>query len=460
MPFFSKITALEKSIIIGLMKWKIAPFLIAALLLAVLLTAWLLAPRVEGIEPVESPLHGVQPLSISFSRPMNPETVESNILFQPPIQGNFSWNEKLNKVSFVPRKSWPPGEPITVQVESGARSRLNLPLLGEKSWTFMVSPTLLVYLWPADGKSNLYQANPDTGENQALTFEKNGVLDYSVTPDGLSIVYSVVNEEGEGLIVSLDRLSGTTTTLIECSPGLCRAPQISPDGSTLAYSFISPDAGVQPGVRVYDLDKNTGIFLGDPEDYLDHLMWSPAGWLSFYNYTQQRYVFWDPVSSQEITLPNETGGDGSWSGDGKYFVSSEILFISETLAPRHLLLYDLSAETLLDLSQGNFLEDLNPSFSHQDLFLAFSRKSLDPQEWSPGRQLWIMDLGAGEGIPLTAAVDYHHTSFSWHPDDTKLAYVRYNQAKLSDPPEIWLINPDGTENTRLIINGFAPSWIP
>jgi len=46
------------------------------------------------------------------------------------------------------------------------------------------------------------------------------------------------------------------------------------------------------------------------------------------------------------------------------------------------------------------------------------------QEWSPGRQLWIMDLEDGEGIPLTAAVDYHHTSISWHPGDTKLAYVR------------------------------------
>lgn len=336
MPLFSKITALEISIIIGLMKWKIALILIAVLLLTVLLTAWLLAPRVEEFDPGESPLHGLQPLSISFSRPMNPETVESNISFQPPIQGDFSWNESLNKISFVPHTSWPPGEPITVQVESGAQSRLKLPLLGEKYWTHMVSPTLLVYLWPADGKSNLYQANPESGENQALTSGTNGVLDYSVTSDGLSIIYSLVNENGESLIVSLDRLSGVTTTLIECSPDLCRAPHISPDGSYLAYSFISQDAGVQPGVRIYDLEKNTGIFLGDPEDTLDHLMWSPAGWLSFYNYTQQRYVFWNPISSQEIILPNETGGDGSWSGDGRYFISSEILFISETLAPRRL----------------------------------------------------------------------------------------------------------------------------
>ncbi|MCJ7718111.1 MAG: Ig-like domain-containing protein [Anaerolineales bacterium] len=442
------------------MKWKTALILIATLLLSVIFTAWLIAPRVEKFEPAASPLHGQQQLSLSFSRPMNPETVESNISFEPPIQGDFTWNETLDRVIFSPHKSWPSGDTITVQVKSGARSNFRLPLLGEKSWTLAVSPTLLVYLWPADGKSNLYQTNPETGENQTLTSEKNGVLDYSVTPDGLRILYSVLDENGDSLIVSLDRLTGTTSTLIECSPDLCRSPQISPNGVYLAYSFISRDSKIQPGVRVYNLDNDTAIILGDPEDSLDHILWSPAGWLSYYSYSQQRYVFWNPISSRELTLPNETGGDGSWSGDGRYFISSEILFISDTLAPRHLMLFDLSEETLVDLSQGNFLEDLNPSFSHLGLFLAFSRKSLDPQEWSPGRQLWILDLDGGEGIPLTSSVDYHHTSFIWHPDDSALAYVRYNQAKLSDPPEIWLINPDGTDNLRLIINGFAPAWIP
>ena len=71
-----------------------------------------------------------------------------------------------------------------------------------------------------------------------------------------------------------------------------------------------------------------------------------------------------------------------------------------------------------------------------------------------------MDIEGGQISQLTDAVDYHHTSFVWHPAGNQLAYVRYNQAKLSDPPEIWLINKDGTNNLRLIINGFAPTWIP
>jgi len=71
---WSQKTGWEMSIIIGSMKWKRTAFLIATILLVGfgLFTAWLLAPRVEIIEPVGSPLHGRQPLSISFSRPMNP----------------------------------------------------------------------------------------------------------------------------------------------------------------------------------------------------------------------------------------------------------------------------------------------------------------------------------------------------------------------------------------------------
>ena len=71
-----------------------------------------------------------------------------------------------------------------------------------------------------------------------------------------------------------------------------------------------------------------------------------------------------------------------------------------------------------------------------------------------------MDINTGDDQPLTDEVDFHHTSFAWHPDGDQLAFVRYNQAKLSDPPEIWLINRDGSNSLRLIINGFAPAWIP
>jgi Tol biopolymer transport system component len=235
---------------------------------------------------------------------------------------------------------------------------------------------------------------------------------------------------------------------------------LSPDGIHLAFELIPQSGNLPPGVRVFDLEEETLINPGDEDDHLENPSWSSSGVLAYYNQSQKGYGFWNPATEENQFLPNETGGDGTWSPDGRFFVCSEIQFTSQTLAPRHLLLYNLEEETLQDLTRGRFLEDLNPSFAPQELVLAFSRKSLEPQNWSPGRQLWLMNILNSENTQLTDALDYHHSSFAWHPDGAQLAYVRYNQAALSEPPEIWLIKTDGSDNLRLIINGFAPSWIP
>lgn len=442
------------------MNWKTWFFLGVGLVVISLLIGWQMAPRVEEIKPSTGDLHGRQPIQVSFSRPMKPTSFETHLILSPSMAGVLTWNDDATLLTFTPNKTWPSGETAAVQITAGAQSRILLPTLREYKSEIPISPTLLIYLWPADGKSNLYLSNPETGENQALTSEESGVLDYSISAEGDQLYFSVAAENGINAIKTLNRLTGQTSRVEECDHGLCTSPRISPDGNFLAYEFISREPGILPGITVLPLNGKTRLVMGEPDQYLENPLWSPSGWLVYYDQTQKGYQFWNPDSDETRFLPNETGGDGSWSADGRYFICSEILFTSETLAPRHLLLYDLKEENLADLSNGNFLEDLNPSFSPRSLSLAFSRKSLDPALWSPGRQLWILNIEGGEFTQLTDAVDYHHTSFAWHPIENQLAFVRYNQAKLSDPPEIWVINSDGSNPLRLIINGFKPGWIP
>ena len=391
---------------------------------------------------------------------MDSDSVESQISLEPYQPGEYIWNNDLNQLTFIPNKSWPASETISLQLRSGAYSRIRLPLLGKFNIEMTVSPILLTYLWPADETSNLYLVNPISGESQALTDEVNGVLDYSISPDGERIYYSSTSENGTSRIIILNRLTGNTEQVTSCSDGLCTTPRISPDGYLLAYEYIPNEPGMLPTVRVLDIEIMTQIDLGEDNQYLEKPLWSPSGWLSFYNQTGKGYHFWNPISGEKEFLPNETGGDGSWSPDGRYFVCSEILFLSDTLAPRHLQLYDLRENTILDLSRGSYPEDLNPSFAPTGLTLAFSHKSLDPTLWTPGRELWVLNILSGENTQLSDVIDYQHTSFAWHPDGKLLAYVRYNQAALSDPPEIWMINTSGGDSLRLIINGFQPGWVP
>ena len=423
------------------------------------MTSWQLSPRVSSISPADDALHGSQPIVITFSRPMDPESVESRLTFSIDRPGDFIWNEDLKQVRYQPFSTWPAGETLVLELPYGARSRLRLPLIGGFKIEIPISPILLVYLWPADGPSNLYLANPVSGESWALTSEDGGVLDYSIFTDEEQICYSTREDDGSQIKV-LDRISGTAEAIVECKARLCTSPQISPDGTYLAYEVIPQEPGTSPTILIEDLQTGVVSDLGTENHYLETPLWSPGGWLAYYNRTLLAYQFWDPANDEIRTLPNETGGTGSWSPDGRYFITSEILFLSDTLAPRHLILFDLREETTLDLSQGSYPEDLNPRFAPDGMVLAYSHKSLDPQLWTPGRELWIIDVSTGDNTQLTDTVDFHHTSFAWHPDGDLLAFVRYNQAALSEPPEIWQINRDGSEPLRLIINGFQPGWIP
>jgi Tol biopolymer transport system component len=442
------------------MNLKTGGILLFVLVIVGLLIGWQLAPSVEEIQPAEGELRGHQPLQISFTREMDTNSVEAGINLEPGLSGDFSWDPNLQTLTFIPDQIWPPGETVSLEIGRGIRSRIRLPLLGISSASWSVPPTSLVYLWPADGGSNLYQLNPVTSQSRALTTFLNGVNDYSISPDRETIYLATATQPGSSQIIALDPSSGEDNLVLECEEGLCTSPRLSYDGSRLAYEYIAKQPGVKPTVRILNLNNGRFLDLGDTNEYLEKPLWSPVGWLSYYNQTQKGYQFWNPATEEITFIPNETGGDGSWSADGRYFLTSEIVFVSDTLAPRHLQMIDLVQETTRDLSRGNFLEDLNPSFSPLGQRFAFSRKSLNPQDWTPGRQLWIMDMETETAFPLTDEPDFQHTFFAWHPEGEQLAYVRYNQAALSDPPEIWLIQASGENPLRLIINGFAPGWIP
>lgn len=443
------------------MKWRNGSLIALGILAAGLLIGWQLSPRVSEVSPGgEEHIQGRQALTIQFNRAMDPESVESNLEILPPIEGEINWDDEGKLLSFTPQNIWPAGERVIFRLSTGLQSKFKFPSWQEFTYQWTVRPTFLVYLWPADGKSNLYQVNPENGESQTLTDHPGGVLDYSIAPNKTQLYYSFVDENGRSKIMVLDLLTRKTSSVIECEDALCTDPQLSPTGDHLAYEVIFPEPGSLPGVRILHLADQSEEDLGTENEYLENPLWSPAGWLAYYNRTRKGYQFLTPGTETSRFFPNETGGFGTWSADGRYFLTSEILFVGETLAPRHLQLYDLVEQTTQDLSVGEFLEDLNPSFSSRGLVFAFSRKSLSPQDWTPGRQLWVMDLENNQSRPLTDDVDYQHTSFAWHPDGEQLAFVRYNQATLSELPEIWLINTSSEEALRLIINGFAPGWIP
>lgn len=442
------------------MRWKTILTGIGVLIIGLLIAALQLAPRVESITAADQLIHGPQPIQFTFSRRMDPESVLAHLTLDPPYPGSLEWSEDGRQAAFIPDQSWTPGSEVSFTLSRGALSHLKLPLLRTFSESFSVSPYLLTYLWPADQTSNIYSLNPQTGDGAALTEQPEGVLDYAALPDGSALIYSTPSASAGSQIISLNRWSGEENILVECAAALCRSPVPSPDGTRLAYEIIPRQPDARPGIRLYHFRDQSTETVGSSSHYLDNPRWSSTGWLSYYNHTEQQFVLWHPEKEQEITLANQTGGPVSWDAEGRYFLFTEIYNLSDLLAPRHLLRFDLVRKNIVDLTQAGYYEDLNPAYAPEGEALAFTRKSLIPSEWIPGRQLTLLEDGEEALLQLTADIDFNHTSISWHPSGQRLAYVRHNQTQPSDPPEIWMINRDGTGKIRLVINGFAPGWIP
>jgi Tol biopolymer transport system component len=437
---------------------------------------WVNVPRLVGVYPpidaVEVP--AAAPVIMSFSYPVQLDSVREHFRSDPPREGRFETHEEM--VTFTPDVPWPGGRKITIHLETGIRSAwgLGLPSLQESTWSFTTGQTLLAYLWPSDGPADIYALDPLTGEVRRLTTQ-GGVIDFSVSWDGLAVYYAAANPEGGSDLYRLDLLeladpSGNPLepeTVMKCLRVLCSSPQISPDGKLLAYEQVALDeSGQSSDIQVWllSMEDDAQRPVGQVEHSNKDPGWSALGRLATYNATRQVYSIYDPANQETFSFSNDTGEPGTWSPDGGSYLVSEIYYIqqgdSAQIEPSHLLRYEIPSEKVLDLTVTNDVEDAYAAFSPDGRIIAFARKYLDAQRWTPGRQLWLMEEDGSDAHPLSDEPDFNHYDFSWSPDGHQIAYLRFDQVSLNKPPELWLVNVDGSDPIQLVIGGYNPRWIP
>jgi len=455
-------------------------------------------PELRDVSPSSGSSHidNQAPLRLVFSRRMDTQSIRRHLTIDPAQTGELSWQGST--LLFTPDEPWPSGKSITVSLAPGARAAgwLSLPLQEHVSWSFTIRQPRLVYLYPAGESANLYILDPETEIGKPLTDLPAGVLDFDVSPDGEYIYYSVKNLQGGSSIYRLENFNSPSgegaqtavqphsTLILACTRATCRTPKISPQGGLLAYERTAFLGGQEPTytrVWLLPLDGNpptpgqtlatqSEARLAGPDVEQTMLPeWSPQGWLSFYNNTLAAFTLLDPSGGQKVQFANDTGQPGSWSPDGNAFVAPEITFIEpgdpqrtglESIANSHLIRFDRQDGSKQDLSQAENLEDASPAYAPDGTTLAYTRKYLDIAQWTPGRQLWTMNADGSDVRQLTDDPFYHHYALAWKPGGKQLAYVRFNQTLLTEPPEIWVINPETAQARRLIVGGYAPQWIP
>ena len=424
------------------------------------------------------------PLRLTFNRPMDHASVEAALQITPQRLGSFSWQGQT--LTFIPSEPWPLSSTVTLRLDGG-RSERGLPLLGNRSWSFTVAERRLAYL-AGSTISNLWITTV-SGDIQPrpVTTETLGVYDYAISPDGTQIAYSAQRADG-GDDLRLAAVDGSAITdLVRCAGQACISPVFSPDGQKLAYERHALVAGLNgepsPGpASVYVLNLATGAT--QPVSQVDTRFprWGPDGRLAYLDSTRQAIVVQDLASGAVTYVPDGSGAMGTWSPDGGFLVFPEIIVAPEPTAPatedtgegddntthpfyNYLLRVNIATNETVNLSGAGMLEDASPTYSPRGEWLAFGRTLQINNQWTPGRQLWLMRPDGSRAHPLTGDPLYNHSAFTWSPDGALIAYMRFNTSDPGAPAETWLIDVDVANGAagagpRKLVQGYLPEWLP
>ncbi|MBL8057913.1 MAG: PD40 domain-containing protein [Anaerolineales bacterium] len=421
-------------------------------------------------------------LSLVFDQPMEAASVAAGLSLDPALPGDLAWDAAGTTLTFTPRQSWPPGGQVRLSL-AGGRSRLGLPLLERRTWSFTVGLERVAFLTGAPANLAAVSIAEDA-QPGFLTVEPYGVADYAIRPDGGQIVYAARRADGGADLRAIPIDGGDPAEVLACPGAACLAPAFSPDGTRLAYERQTPAPAADGGAgfgdpRIYVLTLATGqaALAGDPASQARSPAWTPDGRLSYYDAGRQAVAVLGAAGGVTY-IPSSSGEPGTFSPDGRYYVFPEIVLLENaitltgTLAVTenvpvsvagfysHLLRAEIATNAAQDLSGPGVVEDASPVYSVAGDWLAFGRKPLVDQAWQPGRQLWLMRADGSEARQLTETPEYNHSAFAWHPDGRRLVLMRFNAIDPNAAPEIWLINSDGTGARRLAAGGYSPEWLP
>ena len=470
-----------------LRRFSVHQLVIPGILAGFLLVAFLATPKVEKLTPAPDS-HGVPStahISLTFNQPMDANSVETRLTIDPPFSGHLEWDG--NTLVIEPLEPWPEGSAVTVQLTAGARSTRFLPMLWGQSWSFTVGAPRIIYLWPAGDQADLYTVSLDGSETTRLTEAPLGVIDYTLSNDGNRIIYAEAREDGGSDLRLIDLSSGEQSLIYSCPERVvCRALALEPEGNILAFErreFTIGAAGkpVLGVSQVWTISWNGEVkvsHVGVNGHITSNPSWSSTGWLAYYDHTLMEIALVDvtlgPQPQPFNHIPNNLGLKVSWSPDGAFLLMPEVVFpqfeVGEeegdiddlTSFYSHLYQVEVTTGITMDLTgeQVGRVEDASPVYSPDGNWIAFTRKYLEEDRWTLGRQLWIMTPDGSEARQLTDGSFYGYSSLAWSTDSSTLVCLRKNRMDLAQPGEIWLYEIEGGGHSQLVVGGYLPQWIP
>lgn len=299
------------------------------------------------------------------------------------------------------------------------------------------------------------------GREIQLTNDGQQNFDPAWSPDGKYIAYYSMKRHG---IFVMPSLGGVPKQLTEFGSH----PVWSPDGQWLAFQSVSaPDLGATPvgSANIWIVSSHGGSAKqvtqnGSPFGSQFAPSWSPDGKrIAFLNFDTITSEVWSiAVDGTQIkAITDRKSGDKSWpiyAPDGKsiYYNRGEALWRTP-----------VSSETGAAVGEPIKVADLgstvirNASISPAGTRIAYSAGSADDNlvtvPISP-----VTREANGPVSFLTNETGTRHLAPAFSPDGGKIAFAAQRRG---GPPNIWLMDTDGTNLTQLTVNGGRfPNWYP
>ena len=419
----------------------------------------------DGEVPVTAPIR------VSFSHDMDTTSVEERFSIEPEVPGDLSWEGKT--LAFKPHSALLPDTTYLVTIDDGATSQRGRPLRGGVTSSFHTRAPQLLYLGrPFEGAEvrQLFLVSPDGGPALQLTDHAGGVWDYTIDPEGQSIVYSALREDGGSDLWRMDRDGTDQRVLLACPEAACLNPAWSPDGQQIAYERrdvwsdapnLDPKAG---RIWLLDLEEGEERSLFDYDVALHSPVWAPQGESLAYVSPMLPGVEVLDLDTEELQqFGNEWGAAPVWSPDGSYLIVPELMLADEALVVR-LVRIDLGQDELLDISgDEDLVKDAGPAWSPGGGWIAFGRQYLDEERWTPGRQIWLTRPDGSEAYSLLTEPMGDHYAFAWRPDGAALACAHIDLSEGPQPvPDVsvWVFDLVEREARPVAEEGVLPKWLP
>ncbi len=218
----------------------------------------------------------------------------------------------------------------------------------------------------------------------------------------------------------------------------------SPDGTQIAFACKCSAVTESVDVFVMDADGSNPVNLTNGAGSFNYVGgWSPDGtWITFLSDRNGTHGLWkvrsDGSDAQMIFADVFIDGGAAWSPDGSRIAFARWADQSDLWVVNT----DGSGATQLTETAG---EEVDPTWSPDGSQIAYSHWS----ELLDTSNIFAMNADGSNPVRLTDYPPFVAAyGPAWSPDGTKIAFI----SSVEGDRDIWVINPDGTDQTLLIDN--------